>query len=275
MRRLPNTYNYSYEGLYEIASMKLENSGAEKNGYLVYRFELRRLPGEHAKPAAEPVAFRFSLLSRKRHVTTEWRSTSRPTKAAGARVPAIDEAAEAARCAATALRPHLLCSDVSSGAERLRVPIFNETGDGAGLADALPPGFTYIRHSAVRVSDAARAVADASRPIGVGEGDASGVAVSGSRVYRPGGAIAATEPGGIVESSPHEGVVASGLARPLEVFRTAEPGKGWGVRCSAELAEGSFVVEYAGAVCTTAEWEAGAGEAAARGDVKNSVRAAT
>jgi hypothetical protein len=70
--------------------------------------------------------------------------------------------------------------------------------------------------------------------------------------YNRDGCLVSTEPEGLLELDDAD-VVSSGVALPLEIFRTAD-GRGWGVKCTdTDILMGQFVCEYVGETLTDAE----------------------
>ena len=94
---------------------------------------------EHAKQKSISVQSRRKALARiggrKRRAT------------AGATVPVPKMGAKRKRAATRQemLARYLVCADVSGGAEKVRIPVYNETSDGKGFADLAPSGFCYLK----------------------------------------------------------------------------------------------------------------------------------
>ncbi len=253
---------YIYDGLYRVDSC--EKRLAEGSTCRVWIFHLRSL-ARHSRAAETRVAFRalqgMSVLFRNAAAAAP-RAARQAERAAN---PPRSQQAEAARLNVLRRRPGLLAEDISGGAEAVAIPVFCEIPpDDAAAApitaeSALPPGFRYIRHCAAGVSALAAAVAAADAPVVAGAGVGSDRVVPAAEAYVDGPHLQATEGGGILEESADEaagGIVSAGIALPLEIFRCAQPGKGWGVRCAVPILEGEFIAEYAGEARTAAELEA-------------------
>ena len=278
---------YIYDGLYKVESC--EKRLAEGSTCRVWIFHLRSL-ARHSRAAETRVAFRALQGTRcvcvmviaarlrvaysalypfcyPRSVLFRNAAAAAPRaarQAERAANPPRSQQAEAARLNVLRRRPGLLAEDISGGAESVAIPVFCEIPpDDAAAApitadSALPPGFRYIRHCAAEVSALAAAVAAADAPVVGGAGVGSDRVVPAGEAYVDGPYLQATEAGGILEESADEGaggVVSAGIALPLEIFRCAQPGKGWGVRCAVAILEGEFIAEYAGETRTAAELE--------------------
>eukprot|EP00793_Prasinoderma_coloniale_P003830 PRCOL_00003207-RA len=167
---------------------------------------------------------------------------------AGATVPVPKMGAKRKRAATRQemLARYLVCADVSGGAEKVRIPVYNETSDGKGFADLAPSGFCYLKSPTIENAsdEALEAIARVPKELP----KTAEVAVYNDDDCLVEGCD------GIIEIGDMRKVVENGIHSKLEVFRTSN-GRGWGVRAGTFLYVGDFVCEYAGYLYTSRQYE--------------------
>lgn len=250
---------YHYGGLFMIESYTHEPSS---DGPLVFRFHL-------VPVALESVHRAFRVEFRK---SAAWRAPKRALAGADdadgvERKRARKAQAAAARArggggvSSTAWRPAgevRVCEDASGGVERVKIAVYNGTGD--GQAAFAPDGFRYVRSCAV--ADASAAALASLEQIARMPPERCSVPAVNPRYTRTGHLIETCPDGLLENAAPGSDLapVAGGVRLPLEVFRTSD-GRGWGLRCAEQIFAGEFVCEYAGELRSSLEVEQGAREA--------------
>lgn len=162
-------------------------------------------------------------------------------------------------------KTRVICSDISNGLEHIQIPVINDV-------DRSPPpvDFTYIVQnvlgSGVNIINrnpnflSCCSCKDSCSDPKVCE---CAMAMAGF-AYDRDSKYFSDKPGGVYECnymcSCHKDlcrnrIVGNGPRMPLEVFRCAEVGKGWGVRCAVDLPIGTFIADYLGEILNEVDAE--------------------
>lgn len=272
--------SYTYDGLYAVTSADLVQG---RSGRMVCKYTMVGIPGHYK--ACRKVTFlsvrgfksvvlvpgsRPRLRARKSSKASGSASASKRKKAAKRKaddlldevpLPPVDRQQ---MLKDIRRRPGLVCEDISTGTERLPIPVFNETSDGA----LLPVDFEYITEARPFESTAAAAMAALGLSMMPNCGSWCGVQQAQeypeyrAKAYNDEGLMMATNAFGVWECCGGEEctggeecavnrITSLGVELPLEVFRT--DGRGWGVRSAQTVVPGQIVATYEGELITNEE----------------------
>lgn len=177
-------------------------------------------------------------------------------------VGSINANSSSSRIATT--RQGLICYDITRGREKIDIPAINE------VDDAPPPlDFVYITEPVVgeggklpnnpNFMSCCNCTDNCSDPR-----KCECILNSGGQSYDYDGKLIQDKPAGIYECNYRcscnankcfNRVVGRGPRERLEVFRCHDPRKGWGVRCTTDLAAGTFIADYIGEIVPETESE--------------------
>lgn len=221
---------FIYDGLY-----KVEGYWGEKgvSGFLVYRFRLRRLPGQPDITSSE-VHWREYISSLPRKLL--------PSQRAG-----------------------FLVEDIAMGMEKHKIPVVNTIDDtpaplsiayGSCWPNDAPEVFQYIT-SCVHLSSVPKP--NPVEPLTIADllklNDGTLPYVDNYRIAEPKHAVFEAAPNARIEERVRRqlNVTQNGIHYRLEVFRTEK--KGWGVRSWDTIPAGAYVCEFTGEIMTQDEAE--------------------
>jgi hypothetical protein len=161
-------------------------------------------------------------------------------------------------------RPGLIYQDVSKGRERIEIPVINE------VDNAPPPlDFVYISQPVAgegfKLTNNPNFLSCCSCTDNCRDAEkCECILNSGGISYDIHGRLMRDKPAGIYECNDlcscnvnrcKNRVVGRGPNQRLEVFRCADPLKGWGVRCRDDILPGTFIAEYVGEYLLEADAE--------------------
>lgn len=156
--------------------------------------------------------------------------------------------------------------DISNGLEKIKIPVINDV-------DNCPPpsDFTYIVQNVLGtgvnlINRNPNFITCCSCKDNCSDPKVCECAIAmAGFAYDRNNSYFSDKPGGVYECNYlcschqdlcHNRLVGNGPHKPLEVFRCAETGKGWGVRCSVDMPIGTFIADYLGEVLNEADAEA-------------------
>jgi len=162
-------------------------------------------------------------------------------------------------------RKGMVCQDVSRGRERYEIPVFNTVDDAPAPLD-----FTYVNRFVagkdVTLSNNPNEVACCTCTDNCQDPERCECArmMDSSFAYDNKGILIREKMGGVFECNARchcnasrckNRVVGNGPTLKLEVFRCADPTKGWGVRCRDDIQINTFICDYLGEVLTESNAE--------------------
>lgn len=153
--------------------------------------------------------------------------------------------------------PNIICSDVSRGRERFPIPVYNDVDHVPAPLD-----FTYVtRHVAgdgVTITNNPSFVSCCSCTDNCQDASKCECArLMGGFAYNKNGIYLSEKVEGVYECNQRcschvmrckNRVVGKGPHLKLQVFRCADPNKGWGVRCQTAIPAGTYITDYLGEV---------------------------